>query len=329
VERCRLIPRDGASPKTDDPLVPRQWALAEVSESLNCRRCGYDLRGLRADGKCPECGMHIWATVLSTVDPAASRLPSLRNPKAVGNALLVLSAGVLLGTLLMVAPGVQSVIGVWDTGQAKAISHLVPEFNWVWAISIGVVGLWAVWTLAPPTGTEPQGAVWRDLWRIGTGLVGWLAFGSFWQHLAETGGRLSSLQHLVLHAATAGFAVYGLVGLRGVFEIIGRRSREYWRSQSGRQSLDLISVAIMVGVAASAAVAIRRWFAPFVTRNDNVLMFSGVVLWMCTLMVVIGLGYLVVNAWWIRRTLTRPPPPLDEVLMPKLATDTVIPDREE
>ena len=58
-------------------------------------------------------------------------------------------------------------------------------------------------------------------------------------------------------------------------------------------------------------------------------MLSNVVLWMSTLMVVIGLGYLVLNAWWIRRTLCRPPPPLDELLMPKLAVGTVIPDREE
>jgi hypothetical protein len=236
---------------------------------------------------------------------------------------------VLAGSLLMVAPGVQSVIGVWDTAHASAIGRWIPAFDWRWAVGLGVCGLWAVWMLAPPSGSEPQGAVWKDLWRIGTGLVGWLAFGSAWQHLVETSGRLSSVQQLVMHAATAGFAVYGLVGLRGVFDIIGRRSREYWRSQSGRQSLDLISVAIMVGVAATAAVTVRRVFSPYAARTDTVLMLSNVVLWMCTLMAVIGLGYMVLNAWWIRRSLRRPPPPLDEVLMPKLAMNTVIPDREE
>ncbi len=33
-----------------------------------------------------------------------------------------------------------------------------------------------------------------------------------------------------------------------------------------------------------------------------------------TLMVVIGLFYLVVNAWWIRRSLRCPPPRLDELI---------------
>jgi len=36
----------------------------------------------------------------------------------------------------------------------------------------------------------------------------------------------------------------------------------------------------------------------------------------CTLMVVIGLLYLVVNAWWIRRSLRCPPPRLEEILGP-------------
>ena len=37
----------------------------------------------------------------------------------------------------------------------------------------------------------------------------------------------------------------------------------------------------------------------------------------CTLMVVIGLAYLVVNTWWIRRSLRCPPPRLQEVLGPQ------------
>ena len=39
-----------------------------------------------------------------------------------------------------------------------------------------------------------------------------------------------------------------------------------------------------------------------------------VVTWISTLMLLIGLAYLVVNGWWIRRALCRPPPVLDEIL---------------
>ncbi len=39
-----------------------------------------------------------------------------------------------------------------------------------------------------------------------------------------------------------------------------------------------------------------------------------VVTWISTLMLLIGLAYLVVNGWWIRRALCRPPPALDEIL---------------
>jgi len=46
-------------------------------------------------------------------------------------------------------------------------------------------------------------------------------------------------------------------------------------------------------------------------------------------MVLIGLAYLVVNAWSIRRALRRPPPALDEVLLPRIPNETWLPDRED
>jgi hypothetical protein len=53
-----------------------------------------------------------------------------------------------------------------------------------------------------------------------------------------------------------------------------------------------------------------------------------VVVWITTLMLLIGMLYLVVNTWWIRRSLRKPPPPLDELLLPKLPGDTTIPGLE-
>ena len=40
--------------------------------------------------------------------------------------------------------------------------------------------------------------------------------------------------------------------------------------------------------------------------------------WICSFMLILGLIYLVTNAWWIRRSMTRPPRSLDELLMPEL-----------
>jgi|GEM_PF-5180454 len=38
--------------RAEDPVTT-------IGESLPCVRCGYDLRGLREDGRCPECGARI------------------------------------------------------------------------------------------------------------------------------------------------------------------------------------------------------------------------------------------------------------------------------
>jgi len=73
-----------------------------IRVSAYCRGCGYNLRGLTAGGRCPECGAEIWQTILHLVDPAGSRLPKLVNPNRVGNSLLWLMCCLLLSSLLLV-----------------------------------------------------------------------------------------------------------------------------------------------------------------------------------------------------------------------------------
>ena len=73
--------------------APVQPPIAEdlkemvVAKCLLCARCGYDLRGMRADGDCPECGEPIPLTIIETVDPASRRLTPIKNPKTIGNAI--------------------------------------------------------------------------------------------------------------------------------------------------------------------------------------------------------------------------------------------------
>jgi len=297
-------------------------------DSLHCRQCGYDLRGLQADGRCPECGLEIWTSVLSTVDPDASRLPSLRNPPAVGNAILILTIMMLLGMLLTIGPSVAHVIDSRNPSGLAAWSGRIPRLSWPVCALLGIVGLSALWLLAPPRGSEPHGTVWNDIWRIAIGYIGWLAIASLWQQWHGPSPRVDEAQRLVMHLAMAMFATIGLIGLRGAFEVIGHRSREYRRSQGGRQSLELIIAAIAVGVLAAALKYLSVDAIPANWR-DNARTIGQIVLWISNFMVLIGLAYLVVNAWWIRRSLHRPPPPLDQILAPRLSQASWIPDQEE
>ncbi len=273
--------------------------------------------------------MEIWTSVLHTVDPAASRLPSIRNPSAVGNAILWLTLCMLTGTLLLVAPGLAAAIDKLDPQGVRNLQATMPSLAWPYAFVLLAVGLLATGKLAPPRGREPHGAVWTDIWRIAIGLTGWLLLSCASSEYMTSGTTTGMRQRLLLSMASAAFAIFGLIGLRGVFGIIGHRSREYRRSKGGRQSLELIMVAIACGQltaivqhAAHESILPADWIYPTQT-------ISTMLMGTCNFMVVIGLAYLVGNAIWIRRALRRPPPPIDQVLVPEITSNAWIPDREE
>jgi hypothetical protein len=328
------VAKSHIDPEASEPLVPRRWAHATVSASMHCRNCGYDLRGLDASSRCPECGMDVWATVVHTIDPASSRLPSIRNPVAVGNSLLVLTVCLLIGGLLMAMPFVATAMesarsGSAAPGNANVWWRQLPQFNWPYALVLGLTGVWAIWTLAPPRGAEPGGPVWDDIWRLIVGYCGWVAAATMLASLSQPQADTSRHPRLVLVVTAGAFATIGLFGLRGVFHLIGQRSREYRRLLGSRQSVELIILAIGGAVLGRliAYLAVFEWFPA--SWRVSVQTLGSVILSASMFMVLIGLAYLVMNAWWIRQALRSPPPAIDEVLLPRMPNDTWAMDRED
>ncbi len=300
---------------------------------MHCRNCGYDLRELDASSRCPECGLDIWSTIVHTVDPASSRLPSLRNPTAVGNSLVVLTLCMFLGVLLMVLPTLSDALADLRRNAAgNGATHWwarLPSLDWQYALLLVLAGMWGVRTLSPPRGNEPHGPVWDDIWRLAVGYVGWIACATMLAKVSETQAVSQRHPRLVLSMAAGAFAVIGLYGLRGVFRVIGQRSREYRRMRGGRQSIELIIPAVLGAMIGVLTIHLARfeWFPGGwrygVQTTGRVL--AGVSLFMT----LIGMGYLVANACSIRAALRRPPPALDQVLMPRMPNETWVPDRED
>jgi hypothetical protein len=281
------------------------------------------VQGLRADGRCPECGMPLWESILHTVDPEASRLPKIRNPRAVGNALVILTLCMLLATLILVGHPVAEWIDSWSGSTGFLAVDWVPRsLSWAsWLIAIG--GLWAVWMLKPPRGKELGVAVWLEIWLIAVGWFGWAVCATLWGDAMQRG--FGERRLFLMQLCTSMTAVVGLMGLRGVLGVVGKRSREYRRSRGGRQGVEALIGAISGAVLGTALQHLviggalpKGW--EYIGR---------VILWICTFMILVGLMYLLVNAWWIRRALRKPPPPMDQVLLPQVPPDTWIPDREE
>jgi len=289
----------------------RGGARGVVASPVHCRQCGYNLYGLRAGGACPECGLEVWETILHTVDPAASRLPKLRNPAAVGNALLWLIICMAVGAMLLVVRPIALGVDALDESGLRNFAAWTPAYLPFAAGLFALACLWSVWQLAPPRGEEPSGAVWRDVRLLGIAMLLWAILMPVlaWAEMSAASWRVVDAIWLVL----AGVAVVGLTGLRGVLEIIGLRSRLYRTARTGRQGIQGM-VAAILGTAVGHAIHLIAATAGGPRYLDTL---GTVIVIISTLMLVIGLGYLVVNAWWIHHSLRCPPPALDEILRPE------------
>ena len=287
--------------------VPPALAHDEVVSPVHCRRCGYNLYGLRADGQCPECGLATWESVLHTVDPAASRLPKLRDPARVGSALLSLTVFLLIGAAVLATRPLAGWVEQLDQTGRWSLSARVPvEFTFL-AAAAAVGGMWSLRGLAPPQGVGEQGAVWRDIWLLAGALAIGVVVVTVAGGLERAGPWMRAAEASRLALALP--AVIGLLGLRGILGVIGLRSREYRTARGGRQGITAM-VAATIGVAASGLIrhlGLSQSWGGLATLGAVIGLIS-------TLMLVIGLTYLVVNAWWIRRALRRPPPELSEIL---------------
>lgn len=266
---------------------------------------------MRADALCPECGRKVWPSILHTVDPDASALPKLHDPRGVGNAVLWLALCVLIAALLLSAR-----VGLeWAWAARAVIPGLGPWLKispWlpVAAGIVGLLGLWSVRKLLPPRSRAGEDEVRRSLVLLGLGLGGWSLVTFFYGSLLVSGGGLPGELPLLLGLLADGVAVIGLIGGRGVFVTIGFRSREYRTARGGRQSVQ----AMIAAVAGDAAGRLVELAAQSVDALANLQVLGRVITRVSDLMLLVGLIYLVVNAGWIRRSLRKPGPSLEEVL---------------
>lgn len=288
---------------------PRDLGGAVVRAELHCRGCGYNLYALSAESRCPECGLEIWETVLHTVDPAASRLPKMRNPRAVGNGLFWVILSLLAGAIILVARPVALRLDALDPTGVRNISALAPPSIAIVAGAVVLVGLLAARRFAPAKGHHPGGAVLRDIRLLVAGMIAWALLVMIQpglQRFAVPSWGLS-----LTHIAAALGAMVGLFGLDGILQAIGQRSRAFRTARGGRQG-----VMAMIGALGGVALGELMGLPASVTgaTGTRLATLGLVMTWISTLMLLIGLAYLVVNGWWIRRALCSPPPALANIL---------------
>ncbi|MBT5137326.1 MAG: hypothetical protein HOM36_07190 [Phycisphaerae bacterium] len=286
------------------PIVEGLQGMA-VALSLECSRCGYELRGMLADTNCPECGEPIRLTIIESIDPAARRLSPIQFPKRVGNSITAVVAAYLLSALLAITALLihAPVISLPHVLQSIPAKPLV--------LASACFGLLAFVALLPMISMYSHKELVGcrgGLSLTSTGLLVWsgsmfLAYMVLFVQSNQS-GPMAMLFDTCLPAITAGIV---FSGFKKLVPRLGLRSRAFRQAQGSRQRMNDLLVALVF-------VLIGRALIIASPGDTNLAMFGLIVMIMSLSLIVFGLGYLLRNTIWIRQALVAPPPALSDLL---------------
>ncbi len=308
-----------------------------VVGNVKCRRCGYNLRGLIASGKCPECSTPVWNSVQATVDQELLRMPSLGNARLVGDGLFLFTSSMFLSVLLFAAQLLARRLSAWDSTSLRQLAQWIPQRAWAWQLALGLAASVGVFLIRPRSAAAERSAAaasaiaWRDIRLIVAGMACWWG-AILWTELSQQGAASAwrQLAHSYAPLANMAGAALMLWGMRGVFADVGQRSRAYRTSESGRQSMGAMLATLAAMLVGRALQVLGESVQPAASTGwlELVARTGATLLWIGGLMLIIGLGYLVMNAWWVRKALYRPSPWYGQLLMPPLPQQTILGDDE-
>jgi len=192
------------------PPAPVVSPVLPLTTDLACARCGYNLRGLRADHLCPECGTPIERSL-------AGNLLRFADPAWVDK----LRLGVALKLWMML---IALIVGV---GGAAASAFGLFVIQAVLSLITGVLGLWALWLITAP---EPNVAKTEDPMSLRRLLRACAVIGFFGGQAqtftgATPGMTPGALPGVVLLGAVGVMMLIGLGAMFGEFVYLRRFAR--------------------------------------------------------------------------------------------------------
>jgi hypothetical protein len=299
-----------------------------LRRSISCPTCAYDLNGLEISGQCPECRSPVRDAVSAVIDPYGSSLPPLANPRLAGNALIFFSACAVVACLGLWLPWgsdpyAGGALGQLDGFETGLLAPMMSSGLLLLAAAAMLGGVWVAVVLRPRDVLDEGPRVRRYLWTIGIACtIGAILTGVVavqWSGLVDNVLPTSPMGvYLTLQLPLLICCAAALLGFRGVLIHIGERCRIFREGGRSRQRIaDLLAAIGVIAVGFGIAQMGLSW-------NSLPLQVIGrITVILCGLMLLLGLGYLHYNTWWIRKAILDPPPSLEELLTAERCSEAV------
>lgn len=272
-----------------------------LTTHIRCVRCKYDLSGAPALGNCPECGLEVVVTLAQNSDPAVADLIRPQRPGLAAAGVMALALAPFVAVCIQ---GISPVLHFIDrlTGRGAAFPSQIERPMWLIAglvlLAAAMLATRALSRRANPTlRTTASKYLPRSvatLWVWGLVLEAGFAV-SFLpgMELRSYGAIVLAAQLLpaVLYLTWAGVAIGR----------IGAHSRAYREARHGRQSGELVTITLAGAMTLSM---IHPALEPL--GYPEIADISGILALVLTALSVLGLAYLVANAWVIGTALRRP-----------------------
>lgn len=261
-----------------------------VAGDVHCRRCGYNLRGLAAEGVCPECGTAVGRSLrgdlLQFCDPDwVATLASGMN---------WIVGAIVAAVLLMFLGGGAGFMMARSGAEPVGLFRFLIPLAQMAAATIGLIGYWKVTTSDPSGLEQPNDISARKLIRVAQ-LVGlaWIPVGELLEPVSDVAFGL-------------GAAAAGILGLIGTFAIFVYARRLALRIPDARLARStrivmwgvatLLGLSILIGVAAVVGAVVTRSALPPAGGPSPAM--SGAMLTLTgTFACVIGPGWVVFGIW--------------------------------
>lgn len=282
----------------------------DLSGSLPCARCRYDLRGLSVMGSCPECNLPVRATLLVRVDPRADELQPLPRPRLVVAGLAVWSGAAFAAALVvwslrwfgptwgepgrmfapMLAVLLASLSGVGSLVLVKPHREVVSRSGLFWAVSatVGhVILAWVLWRLL----------VEHDASDLRSGLD-WASRGT--------------VERLWLCIASQAIIVWIASAIRVNARLLWKRHKLMRTGRADRQTLAAIVVVASIGALGNAVrLTADAWRPSAAAIADQI---GQLIVVVSSVLLTLGLAGVVVDTVRLCAVLLEPPLTLGQLL---------------